>query len=99
MGLLVPAKARVRRSGGKYVLYIIDEADNEFLSGYLGRRVIAHIKDVGISVRVSLTLNKSFKVPRVMAYLPSACITQPGRGFMTRSTQYSSRLRNRPRQD
>ena len=73
MGLIVPTKVRVGKSGGRYVLYIIDEADNEFLRVYLGRRVIAHIRDVGISVRVSLTLNKSFRTPRVMAYLPSAC--------------------------
>ena len=72
MGLVVPVKARVGRSGGRYTIYIIDDSDNEFLRGFLGRRVIAHIRDVGISVRVSLTLNKSFKTPRVMAYLPTS---------------------------
>lgn len=72
MGLVVPVKARVGRSGGRYTIYIIDDSDNEFLRGFLGRRVTAHIREAGISVRVTLTLNKTFRTPRVMAYLPTA---------------------------
>ena len=73
MGFIVPAKARVGRSGNRHVLYIIDETDNEFLKEHLGKKVIVHIREIGISVRVSLTLNKTFRTPRVMMYLPTAC--------------------------
>ena len=73
MGLLVPVRARVGRSGSKYILYIIDETDNKSLMDHLGRRVIAHVREVDISVRVTLSLNKSLRTPKDHG-LPTKCV-------------------------
>ncbi|GAB6945256.1 hypothetical protein [Vulcanisaeta sp. JCM 14467] len=66
-------KGRVGRRDGQYVLYL-DRYASELLKPYAGRRARVHISDgqSTISVDGTLSIEKSFRPPRIAVFLPRA---------------------------
>lgn len=66
-------KGRIGRRGGQYVLYL-DRYASELLRPYAGRRARVYISDgqSTISVDGTLSIEKSFRPPRIAVFLPRA---------------------------
>ena len=67
------SKARVGRRGGQYVLYL-DRSGSELLMQYVSRRARIHLNVGGtvLGINGTLSLDKSFRPPRIAIFLPKA---------------------------
>ena len=69
----VLGKGRIGRRGGQYVLYL-DRYASELLKQYAGKRARVNISDgqSTISAYGTLSIEKSFRPPRIAVFLPKA---------------------------